>query len=133
MPELPEVETIRRTLLPLVAGKTIEEVRVFWPNIIRHPQDPAAFAARLAGQTVRGIDRRGKFLKFLLDRDMLISHLRMEGATRSPSPMSRLNRIRTLCFVLQTAVSFVIAMYANSEPCTCTRKRKQTAGRRSLN
>ncbi|KAF6510449.1 Formamidopyrimidine-DNA glycosylase [Geobacillus stearothermophilus] len=79
MPELPEVETIRRTLLPLVAGKTIEEVRVFWPNIIRHPQDPAAFAARLAGQTVRGIDRRGKFLKFLLDRDMLISHLRMEG------------------------------------------------------
>lgn len=90
MPELPEVETIRRTLLPLVAGKTIEEVRVFWPNIVRHPQDPAAFAARLAGQTVRGIDRRGKFLKFLLDRDMLISHLRMEGrytVARSDEPL----------------------------------------------
>ncbi|KPD01444.1 Formamidopyrimidine-DNA glycosylase [Geobacillus sp. BCO2] len=40
MPELPEVETIRRTLLPLIVGKTIEDVRIFWPNIIRHPRDP---------------------------------------------------------------------------------------------
>ncbi|MEB3750197.1 DNA-formamidopyrimidine glycosylase [Geobacillus sp. FSL W8-0032] len=79
MPELPEVETIRRTLLPLVSGKTIAAVRVFWPKIIRHPHDPQAFADRLAGQTVRGIERRGKFLKFLLDEDVLISHLRMEG------------------------------------------------------
>jgi formamidopyrimidine-DNA glycosylase len=79
MPELPEVETIRRTLLPLIVGKTVGDVQIFWPNIIRHPQDPEAFAARLVGQTVRGIDRRGKFLKFLFDQDMLVSHLRMEG------------------------------------------------------
>nr|2F5Q_A Chain A, formamidopyrimidine-DNA glycosidase [Geobacillus stearothermophilus]2F5S_A Chain A, formamidopyrimidine-DNA glycosidase [Geobacillus stearothermophilus] len=79
MPQLPEVETIRRTLLPLIVGKTIEDVRIFWPNIIRHPRDSEAFAARMIGQTVRGLERRGKFLKFLLDRDALISHLRMEG------------------------------------------------------
>lgn len=79
MPELPEVETVRRTLNLLVAGKTIEHVTVRLPRIIRKPDDPDRFAAELAGRTIRTIERRGKFLRFLLDDLVLVSHLRMEG------------------------------------------------------
>jgi len=79
MPELPEVETVKRTLNALVAGKTIRAVTVRLPRIIRRPAEPEAFAAALAGRTIRGIERRGKFLRFLLDGLVLVSHLRMEG------------------------------------------------------
>ncbi|MFB9330124.1 DNA-formamidopyrimidine glycosylase [Paenibacillus aurantiacus] len=79
MPELPEVETVRRTLIELVAGKRIERVTVSLPRIIQRPQEPEAFAAALAGQTIRTVERRGKFLRILLDDLVLVSHLRMEG------------------------------------------------------
>jgi len=79
MPELPEVETVRRTLAQLVIGKRIASVDVRLPRIVRRPDDPALFAALLAGQTIRDMSRRGKFLKFVLDDYALVSHLRMEG------------------------------------------------------
>ncbi|WCK55522.1 DNA-formamidopyrimidine glycosylase [Aneurinibacillus sp. Ricciae_BoGa-3] len=79
MPELPEVETIRRTLNRLVAGKTIESVTVGLPRLIKEPDDSMEFSSRLSGQTIHGIGRRGKFLIFELDDDVLVSHLRMEG------------------------------------------------------
>ncbi|WLR50181.1 DNA-formamidopyrimidine glycosylase [Bacillus tianshenii] len=79
MPELPEVETVRRTLLELVKGKTIEQIEVRWPKLVKEPDDVNQFCERLCGQTIRHIERRGKFLKFILDDDVLISHLRMEG------------------------------------------------------
>lgn len=79
MPELPEVETVRRTLQQLVVGKTISDVTVLWPRIVKRPDDVEEFRIRLAGQTIRDIGRRGKFLKLVLDDDVLVSHLRMEG------------------------------------------------------
>lgn len=79
MPELPEVETVVRTLGTLVLEKTIERVSVLLPRIIRYPDDVEAFKAGLVGQTIRDIKRRAKFILFVLDRDVLISHLRMEG------------------------------------------------------
>ncbi|MGD8188446.1 DNA-formamidopyrimidine glycosylase [Brevibacillus ginsengisoli] len=79
MPELPEVETVVRTLRQLVIGKTIERVSVLLPRIIRRPDDVEEFKAQLIGQTIHQIQRRAKFIKFVLDRDVLISHLRMEG------------------------------------------------------
>ncbi|TYP74150.1 DNA-formamidopyrimidine glycosylase [Paenibacillus methanolicus] len=79
MPELPEVETVRRTLIQLVAGKRIERVTVSLPRIIQRPQEPEAFAAALVGQTIRTVERRGKFLRIMLDDLVLVSHLRMEG------------------------------------------------------
>lgn len=79
MPELPEVETVVRTLRKLVTGKQIERVSVFLPRIIRRPDDIEAFSSLISGQTIQGIDRRAKYIKFLLDRDVLLSHLRMEG------------------------------------------------------
>ncbi|MFC5702334.1 DNA-formamidopyrimidine glycosylase [Cohnella faecalis] len=79
MPELPEVETVRRTLNQLISGKTIRSVTVTLPRILQQPDDPAAFAAMLEGCTFQSVERRGKFLRLLLDGIVLISHLRMEG------------------------------------------------------
>jgi len=79
MPELPEVETIRKTLASLIVGKTIGDVKVFWPKIIRKPLETEQFRLELLGETFREVDRRGKFLIFKLDRVSLVSHLRMEG------------------------------------------------------
>jgi formamidopyrimidine-DNA glycosylase len=79
VPELPEVETVRRTLAGLVRGKTIDAVDVRWTKIIKRPEEPEEFARLLAGQTIQSIGRRGKFLLFHLDDCVMVSHLRMEG------------------------------------------------------
>lgn len=79
MPELPEVETVRRTLQRLIVGKTIERVSVHLPRIIQRPDDPQIFAELLTDQTFQSVERRGKFLRFMLNDWVLVSHLRMEG------------------------------------------------------
>jgi len=79
MPELPEVETIRKTLEHLVVGKQIEDVTVYWPKIIKKPVEHEQFIDALKGQIIESVDRRGKFLIFYLTDLALVSHLRMEG------------------------------------------------------
>ncbi|MDQ1909977.1 DNA-formamidopyrimidine glycosylase [Paenibacillus sp. GD4] len=79
MPELPEVETVRRTLNQLVAGKTIAKVAVRLNRIILLPDDVKLFEQLLAGQTIHTVERRGKFLRFMMDDYTMVSHLRMEG------------------------------------------------------
>jgi formamidopyrimidine-DNA glycosylase len=79
MPELPEVETVRRTLTSLVVGKQIEDVIVSLPRLVKEPDDVMQFSHSLIGQTIREMGRRGKFLLFYLDDFVLVSHLRMEG------------------------------------------------------
>jgi formamidopyrimidine-DNA glycosylase len=79
MPELPEVETVRRTLIQLVAGRRIQSVTVKLPRIIQRPAEPEQFADALAGRTIQTVERRGKFLRIILDGLVLVSHLRMEG------------------------------------------------------
>lgn len=82
MPELPEVETIRRTLETLVLDKEIQAITVRWPKIIQRPDDTLRFEQELQGETIRRMDRKGKFLLFYLDHYVLVSHLRMEGKYR---------------------------------------------------
>lgn len=82
MPELPEVETIRGTLERLVLQKTIEDITIHWPKIIKQPDDTEEFRTLLKGETIQKIDRRGKFLLFYLTHYVLVSHLRMEGKYR---------------------------------------------------
>ncbi|WP_303870828.1 DNA-formamidopyrimidine glycosylase [Acetobacterium wieringae] len=77
MPELPEVETVRRTLKHFIIGKEIKDVQVHYDKIITG--DSNQFRTTLTGQTIRDIDRVGKYLIFILDRDAFLSHLRMEG------------------------------------------------------
>lgn len=79
MPELPEVETVRKTLENLVLNKTIEHITISWPKIIKNPTEIDQFIDALKGQTIKEIGRRGKFLIFYTDVYALVSHLRMEG------------------------------------------------------
>jgi len=75
MPELPEVETVRRTLEPILKDKTIVDVAVYHQNMVETPD----FIEQLKNQTIKSIDRMGKFLIFKLNDKVMISHLRMEG------------------------------------------------------
>lgn len=79
MPELPEVETVRRGLLKTVKGATNQSVSVKWPRIIQDGAGVDAFCQQMVGQTLETVDRRGKFLLLYWTHDGWISHLRMEG------------------------------------------------------
>ncbi|MFC5735287.1 DNA-formamidopyrimidine glycosylase [Cytobacillus gottheilii] len=92
MPELPEVETVRRTLKELIIGKEIKDVSVFWPKIIKFPEELSQFKDALMGQSFIDIGRRGKFLILYTEGLALISHLRMEGKyalTQSDEPVDK--------------------------------------------
>ncbi|NOU36115.1 MAG: bifunctional DNA-formamidopyrimidine glycosylase/DNA-(apurinic or apyrimidinic site) lyase [Kiritimatiellaceae bacterium] len=80
MPELPEVETIRRQLCAAgVEGRTIEKVYIEWPRTVE-PLTPSAFCKQIQGRTLQKIDRHGKWLVFRLDgKENLLVHLRMTG------------------------------------------------------
>lgn len=81
MPELPEVETVRRGLAPAMEGARIARVETRRPDL-RFPF-PEDFAARLEGRTVTGLGRRAKYLLVHLDRGpALIAHLGMSGSFR---------------------------------------------------
>lgn len=80
MPELPEVETIRRQLCTAgVKGRIIEKVRIEWPRTV-DPLTPSAFSKQVIGRTIERLSRHGKWLIFELDgEDNLLIHLRMTG------------------------------------------------------
>lgn len=79
MPELPEVEYVARQLRDMLIGRAILRADVSWPRAIATP-DPAEFAARIAGQRVTHIARRGKYLLIGLDHgETLVVHRRMSG------------------------------------------------------
>ncbi len=80
MPELPEVETVRRKLEGRLEGRTIESVEVVDPRFCA-PQSCAQFELALTGVKVANLGRRGKYLLLELDQGaVLVMHLRMTGA-----------------------------------------------------
>lgn len=78
MPELPEVETVKEVLKRQVLNETINHVHVFYDKIVSYPTK-SEFIKKIEGQTITAIERRGKWLLFILSEDILLSHLRMEG------------------------------------------------------
>ena len=82
MPELPEVEVVRRGLDRFVAGRRIIEADVYHPRAVRrHLAGPADFSSRLSGREVSAARRRGKYLYLPLDDgdEALLAHLGMSG------------------------------------------------------
>ena len=77
MPELPEVETVRRGLEKLILGKKISSIEIRYSKMIKTDLDE--FQKEVPGQIVESMGRRGKYLLFYLTDKVLISHLRMEG------------------------------------------------------
>jgi formamidopyrimidine-DNA glycosylase len=95
MPELPEVETIRRQLAPLVEGRALERVDVLdwrWSR----PLTPAALVDALTGRRVQRLGRRGKYLLWELEGEAwLAQHLRMTGTILcDPEPEPLHTRVR---------------------------------------
>lgn len=94
MPELPEVEVVRRGLEPAVTGRRIDGVQVLHPRPVRrHAAGPDDFAASLTGRTFGVPRRRGKFLWLPFDDgDALLAHLGMSGQFRLDAPGAPLQR-----------------------------------------
>src|SRR5690349_5802122 len=79
MPELPEVETIRRQLAPLVERRRLEQVEILDPRW-SDPLAPSELEAALTGRLIERLGRRGKYLLWDLEGDVhLAQHLRMTG------------------------------------------------------
>lgn len=95
MPELPEVETIRRQLAPLVEGRTLKHVEILDARWSR-PLAPRELADALEGRKVQRLGRRGKYLVWDLQGDVhLAQHLRMTGAVLcDPDPEPPHTRVR---------------------------------------
>ena len=96
MPELPEVEIVRRGLERYVVGRTIESVQMLHPRAVRrHLAGPDDFAAAVRGRQITGARRRGKYLWLPVGDDALLAHLGMSGqllvgdASRPLSPHVR--------------------------------------------
>ncbi|MBV9090658.1 MAG: bifunctional DNA-formamidopyrimidine glycosylase/DNA-(apurinic or apyrimidinic site) lyase [Mycobacteriaceae bacterium] len=109
MPELPEVETVRRGLQAHVVGRTMTAVRVYHPRAVRrHEPGPADLTARLIGQRIQGTGRRGKYLWLsLADGAALVVHLGMSGQMLLGVP-PRDNHLRIAALLDDgTALSFV--------------------------
>ena len=84
MPELPEVEVIRKGIAPLIANRTIASIEVLHPRCVRrHEAGPADFEAVSVGHKVTGASRRGKYLWLTTESgDALVTHLGMSGQFR---------------------------------------------------
>lgn len=86
MPELPEVEVVRRGLDPYVSGRRIASVDVLHPRAVRRHEPGGRDLARvLTGQRVRCVSRRGKYLWMPLDDGALVAHLGMSGQLLLPT------------------------------------------------
>ena len=89
MPELPEVETVRRGLARHLVGRRIRSVRVYHDRAVRrHLGGPDDFQALLADRSVSDVRRRGKYLWWVLDGgDAVLAHLGMSGQFRVGAPL----------------------------------------------
>ncbi|HUP15424.1 MAG TPA: bifunctional DNA-formamidopyrimidine glycosylase/DNA-(apurinic or apyrimidinic site) lyase [Acidimicrobiia bacterium] len=87
MPELPEVETVRRYLAPVVEGRRLVDVQVRHPRTGRRNVNPSDVIDRLRGCLVERLDRHGKFLLGRLDSEMVwVTHLGMSGRVVVTNP-----------------------------------------------
>ncbi len=97
MPELPEVETIKRQLAPLVEGRKLERLEILDPRWSR-PLAPEELSSGLEGRRIEGLGRRGKYLVWNFSGDVyLAQHLRMTGSVLvDPWPEPAHTRVRVL-------------------------------------
>lgn len=106
MPELPEVETIRGSLEPLLLGRRITDARVYLPKALKGA-NPEELREAIVGQSVTGLERRGKYLVVRLDSGLsLVFHLRMTGRLSVKAPEEPLAKQTTLVLSLDNGGEF---------------------------
>jgi len=104
VPELPEVEVVRRGLERHVLGRTIEVARVLHPRAVRrHLAGPDDFADAMAGRSFSGARRRGKYLWLPVGEDALLAHLGMSGQLLVGDPGRPLSAHVRACFTFADA------------------------------
>jgi len=92
MPELPEVETIKNEIAPVMVGRKIKTVEIFWDGMVKQPS-AKEFCARVTGRTIEKITRRGKYLFLHLDKNgILMMHMKMTGSLLINPAHSRFTR-----------------------------------------
>ena len=102
MPELPEVETVKRSLNPFLKDVKIENIEILFTGIIKEPE-PALFKEKIKGKTIIEIKRRGKYLLFSLNQELtLVIHLRMTGQLTICDKELPINKHTHLIFALSS-------------------------------
>ncbi len=87
MPELPEVETVRRSIAPALEGAAVVAVDVRHPRMLRRQPRPRDFRDRLLGRSINAVGRHGKFLMLEVEGDLTwVLHLGMSGRIRLVAP-----------------------------------------------
>lgn len=105
MPELPEVEQVRVTLTPHIAGKIVKKVRIIREDVIKHPS-AEEFCNIIEGQTINEIGRKGKYLIInFMTNIKLIVHLRMTGALMALPSDCVEPKYASICFELTGGVN----------------------------
>jgi len=110
VPELPEVEVVRRGLENHALGRTVRRAGVLHPRPVRtDPVGPEGLAADLTGRRIDAVRRRGKFMWLVLGDDALVVHLGMSGQFRVNRPGDELARSTRVLFNLDddTQLRFV--------------------------
>lgn len=100
MPELPEVETVRRGLMPHVEGQIIQAITIRHTKL-RYPVDTQLLESRLVGQKVLSLKRRAKYLLFEFDSGTLLIHLGMTGVMRVLPLHTELKKHDHIDFILK--------------------------------
>lgn len=107
MPELPEVETVKNELAPHILGRKITDVVLLWAGMVKEPA-PEEFRARVIGQKITDITRRGKYLPISLSNgDSLIIHLKMTGSLLVQPDSAELPRFARAIFHLDNDTDVV--------------------------
>ena len=118
MPELPEVETIKRDLEREIVGKRIKTVEVSGTRSIRRGTKKQ-FIGRLEGAKVTGVQRKGKYLLLKMDTgDLLVVHLRMSGQLLKAVAKDPVAKHTHVTLTLQPGVSSVSSIPARSARCS---------------
>ena len=101
MPELPEVEVVRRGLAEHLTGRRIDAVHILHPRPVRsHPAGAEGIRAVLQGRSIDAVRRRGKYMWLAMDDDALVVHLGMSGQFRINAPTDELARNTRVLFDL---------------------------------
>ncbi|MBQ6808815.1 MAG: bifunctional DNA-formamidopyrimidine glycosylase/DNA-(apurinic or apyrimidinic site) lyase [Firmicutes bacterium] len=104
MPELPEIENLKRSLEPYLPGQRIQSVEVRRSEVIKHP-DADSFVRDLCGKQIKSLSRRGKYLRIHMeDGSMLVAHLRMTGRLLYSEPEQAELPHTHLCFQLENGL-----------------------------
>ena len=108
MPELPEVETIRRMLEPKIVGRLITNCDVYLPRMIKAPT-AEEFVRQVTGATILELTRRGKFLLLKLSSGLIVIHLRMTGRLVVRMLAESADKYRRVEFILDNGTALTYA------------------------